>query len=63
MKPLSLILEVGFRSAGIVALLMLSYKVYRCRILTDGESSCVKCFRLHFSTDNLERGDIENIPA
>ncbi len=63
MEILSLIIEDGFRSAGIIALLVLSYKVYRCKIHSDGESSCVKCFRLHFTTDNPGWGDIENIIA
>ncbi len=61
MESLSLILKDGFRSAEIIALLMLTYKVYRCRVHSDGESSCVRCFRLHFTTDNPGGGDIENI--
>ncbi len=61
MDSLTPLLQDGFRSAGIVFLLMISYKVYRCRVHTDGESSCVKCFRLHFTTDNPGGGDIENV--
>ncbi len=61
MELLSLVIEDGFRSAGIIFLLMISYKIFRCRIHTDGESSCVKCFRLTFTTDNPEGGDVENM--
>ncbi len=63
MEILSLIIEDRFRSAGIIALLVLSYKVYRCKIHSDGESSCIKCFRLYFSTESPGGGDIENILA
>ena len=60
MEILSLIIEDGFRSAGIIALLVISYKLYRCKIHSDG-NSCVKCFRLHFTTESPGGGDIENI--
>ncbi len=62
MEILSLIIEDGFRTAGIVALLVLSYKVYRCKIHSDGESSCVKCFLVHFTTVAWSAG-IYNMPA
>ena len=61
MEILSLIIEDGFCTAGIIALLVLSYKVYKCKIHSDGESSCVKCFRLHFVTESPGGEDIENI--
>ena len=49
---LALILDEGIRGAGMIQLLVVAYKLYRMKIVTEADSDSCKCLKLHVATEN-----------
>lgn len=46
------ILDGGLESAGIVLILVISFKIYKAKITQDGESNCGKFFKWKLHSEN-----------